>query len=56
KRRRRVNPEQLRALTAAFEQSDTPGWDMREALARQLDMSNREIQVWFQNRRAKVNR
>jgi hypothetical protein len=45
KRRRRVSPEQLRELTAAFEHSDTPGWDLREALAQRLDMSNREIQV-----------
>ncbi|RKP08168.1 hypothetical protein THASP1DRAFT_23799 [Thamnocephalis sphaerospora] len=52
KRRRRVTPEQLHELTAAFEHTDTPGWDLRETLAARLGMTNREVQ----NRRAKMNR
>ncbi|ORY00338.1 hypothetical protein K493DRAFT_256509, partial [Basidiobolus meristosporus CBS 931.73] len=39
-----------------FEQTDTPSFEVRENLSKKLVMTNREIQVWFQNRRAKVNR
>lgn len=53
-----------------FEQTDTPSSDVRENLANELDMTKREVQVrkmgiwswtnpyqvWFQNRRAKLNR
>ncbi|OZJ01536.1 hypothetical protein BZG36_05724 [Bifiguratus adelaidae] len=55
-KRKRITPEQLQDLVALFEQTDTPSFEVRESLAKKLGMTNREIQVWFQNRRAKANR
>ncbi|KAJ1767310.1 hypothetical protein LPJ77_003793 [Coemansia sp. RSA 2523] len=55
-KRKRITPEQLKELTAVFENSDTPTHDIREELSKKLCMTNREVQVWFQNRRAKFNR
>ncbi|KAH8921714.1 homeobox-domain-containing protein, partial [Atractiella rhizophila] len=55
-KRKRITPEQLEVLTELFEQTDTPSFEIRESLAGRLSMTNREVQVWFQNRRAKMNR
>ncbi|KAJ1848672.1 hypothetical protein LPJ70_000908 [Coemansia sp. RSA 2708] len=55
-KRKRITPEQLKELTAVFDKTDTPTHDIREELSKQLGMTNREVQVWFQNRRAKYNR
>ncbi|KAG0056066.1 hypothetical protein BGZ83_006503 [Gryganskiella cystojenkinii] len=55
-KRKRITPEQLEDLVGLFEKTDTPSFEVREKLAKKLGMSNREIQVWFQNRRAKANR
>ncbi|KAJ2734976.1 hypothetical protein IW152_001958 [Coemansia sp. BCRC 34962] len=55
-KRKRITAEQLKELTAVFENTDTPTHDIREALSKSLGMTNREVQVWFQNRRAKYNR
>ncbi|KAK9762741.1 hypothetical protein K7432_011234 [Basidiobolus ranarum] len=55
-KRKKITPEQLEDLLAMFEKTDSPSFDIREKLAKKLNMTNREIQVWFQNRRAKVNR
>ncbi|CAG8450098.1 7814_t:CDS:2 [Scutellospora calospora] len=55
-KRKRITQEQLADLVAMFEQTDTPSYDVREKLAKKLNMTNREVQVWFQNRRAKANR
>ncbi|KAJ2875261.1 hypothetical protein GGH93_001754 [Coemansia aciculifera] len=55
-KRKRITAEQLRDLTAVFENTDTPTHDIREVLSKKLGMTNREVQVWFQNRRAKYNR
>ncbi|KAJ2034942.1 hypothetical protein H4S04_009052, partial [Coemansia sp. S16] len=55
-KRKRITAEQLKALTAVFENTDTPTHDIREILSKKLGMTNREVQVWFQNRRAKYNR
>ncbi|KAI7870368.1 homeobox domain-containing protein [Spinellus fusiger] len=54
RKRTRVTPSQLRILEDVFAASATPGSKMRKQLATQLDMSERSIQIWFQNRRAKV--
>ncbi|KAF9426353.1 hypothetical protein BGZ76_002796 [Entomortierella beljakovae] len=55
-KRKRITPEQLEDLVGLFEKTDTPSFEIRESLAKKLGMTNREIQVWFQNRRAKANR
>ncbi|CAO0803257.1 unnamed protein product [Mucor circinelloides] len=55
-KRKRITPEQFCLLTELFQETDTPSHDIREALAKKLNMTNREVQVWFQNRRAKMNR
>ncbi|KAJ2374879.1 hypothetical protein IW150_002860 [Coemansia sp. RSA 2607] len=55
-KRKRISPEQLKELTAVFDKTDTPTHDIREELSKKLNMTNREVQVWFQNRRAKYNR
>ncbi|CAO3649637.1 unnamed protein product [Mucor hiemalis] len=55
-KRKRISPEQFCLLTELFQQTDTPSHEIRERLAKKLNMTNREVQVWFQNRRAKVNR
>jgi Homeodomain len=43
-RRKRITPEQLDILTAAFDVGDTPTYDVREHIAAQTLMSNREVQ------------
>ncbi|KAI8091183.1 homeobox domain-containing protein [Gilbertella persicaria] len=55
-KRKRITPEQFCLLSELFQQTDTPSHELREKLAKKLNMTNREVQVWFQNRRAKINR
>ncbi|KAI8393412.1 uncharacterized protein BYT42DRAFT_550957 [Radiomyces spectabilis] len=55
-KRKRILPHQYNRLMDIFEQTDTPSSEIREQLAEELGMTKREVQVWFQNRRAKVNR
>ncbi|KAI9314410.1 Homeodomain-like protein, partial [Dichotomocladium elegans] len=55
-KRKRISPDQFQALSDIFEHTDTPNFELREQLALRLNMTNREVQVWFQNRRAKFNR
>ncbi|CAJ0834571.1 11460_t:CDS:2, partial [Entrophospora sp. SA101] len=55
-KRKRITQDQLIDLMSVFEKTDTPSYDVREKLAKKLKMTNREVQVWFQNRRAKANR
>ncbi|KAI8066402.1 homeobox domain-containing protein [Gongronella butleri] len=54
KKRTRVTPSQLRVLEETFSTSATPDSKMRKMLAAKLQMPERSIQIWFQNRRAKV--
>ncbi len=50
--RRKISPEQTAALQKVFHEGvQFPNREMRERLARQLALSPRTIQVWFQNRR-----
>ncbi|CAO3671632.1 unnamed protein product [Rhizopus stolonifer] len=55
-KRKRISSHQLEVLTNIFEQIKTPNHQLREHTAKELNMTNREVQVWFQNRRAKLNR
>ncbi|CAG8522278.1 6836_t:CDS:2 [Diversispora eburnea] len=56
KRRRRLTEEETNILINTFEKVQKPDSELRSQLATQLNMSSRAIQVWFQNRRAKVKR
>ncbi|KAI8337701.1 homeobox domain-containing protein [Chlamydoabsidia padenii] len=54
KKRTRVTPTQLSILEDTFSVSATPDSKLRKHLAQKLQMPERSIQIWFQNRRAKV--
>ncbi|KAI9245257.1 homeobox domain-containing protein [Sporodiniella umbellata] len=54
KKRTRVTPAQLTILEETFSMTATPDSKVRKQLAEKLKMPERSIQIWFQNRRAKV--
>ncbi|KAM9757990.1 homeobox expressed in ES cells 1 [Menidia menidia] len=47
---------QVNALEAVFQVNCYPGIQLREQLAGGLDLDEDRIQIWFQNRRAKLRR
>ncbi|KAF8265352.1 hypothetical protein EI94DRAFT_351948 [Lactarius quietus] len=53
KTRKRTTPAQLEILEGVFVTDKKPNAPRRKELAKKLKMSPREVQVWFQNRRAK---
>lgn len=54
RKRTRATPEQLNILEKTFTVNPSPNSRIREQLSHELGMSERSIQIWFQNRRAKV--
>lgn len=56
KKRQRTSAEQLAVLERIFETDKMPNQQTRMRLAEQLCMSSRRVQIWFQNKRAKVKR
>ncbi|EST09243.1 Homeobox domain protein [Kalmanozyma brasiliensis GHG001] len=54
KKRNKCTPDQLRSLEAFFEKNRNPTGRIRHELSRKLRMPERSVQVWFQNRRAKL--
>ncbi|CAJ0920978.1 11631_t:CDS:2 [Entrophospora sp. SA101] len=54
--RRRLTEDETLKLNKIFETIQKPDSNLRTQLAKQLNMSSRAIQVWFQNRRAKLKR
>jgi hypothetical protein len=53
KHRKRTTRQQLKVLEETFKTTQKPDANVRKSLAAQLDMTPRNVQVWFQNRRAK---
>jgi hypothetical protein len=56
RKRRRLLHQETEFLVRVFEQCPRPTTQIRDYLAARLGMSGRNIQIWFQNRRAKVKR
>jgi hypothetical protein len=54
RKRTRTTPQQLDVLEKSFIVNPSPNHRTREQLSLQLGMPERSIQIWFQNRRAKV--
>ncbi|EPR78537.1 Homeodomain protein [Spraguea lophii 42_110] len=56
KPRKRTTKSQLKVLEKTFETIIKPDAALRKKLGHELGMTPREVQVWFQNRRAKVKK
>jgi len=54
KHRRRTSKDQFSVLEASFMENSKPNATVRRSLAQRLGMTPRAVQVWFQNRRAKM--
>lgn len=50
KKRQRATPEQLIVLEEAFVLNPSPNAKMREMIAGRIRMTERSVQIWFQNR------
>ncbi|KAJ1865381.1 hypothetical protein LPJ73_000026 [Coemansia sp. RSA 2703] len=50
-KRKRASPQQLEVLNKVFSSTSFPPTDMRNSLARELGMTPRTVQIWFQNKR-----
>jgi homeobox protein YOX1/YHP1 len=51
KKRKRADAAQLKVLNDTYTRTAFPSTEERQALAKQLDMSARSVQIWFQNKR-----
>ena len=50
-KRKRASPSQLSVLNHVFSQTSFPSTELRIELGKQLGMSQRTVQIWFQNKR-----
>ncbi|KAG0763165.1 hypothetical protein G6F57_006576 [Rhizopus arrhizus] len=50
-KRKRASPDQLQILNRVFSQTYFPSTELRRALGKELGMSPRTVQIWFQNKR-----
>jgi Homeodomain len=53
-KRQRATQDQLITLEVEFEKNPTPTAAVRERIAQDINMTERSVQIWFQNRRAKI--
>src|ERR1700753_3748947 len=53
-KRQRATQDQLITLEVEFEKNPTPTAVVRERIAQEINMTERSVQIWFQNRRAKI--
>ncbi|KAI9793837.1 MAG: hypothetical protein M1816_007089 [Peltula sp. TS41687] len=53
-KRQRATQEQLATLEVEFNKNPTPTAAVREKIAQEINMTERSVQIWFQNRRAKI--
>jgi Homeodomain len=53
-KRQRATQDQLITLEVEFEKNPTPTAVVRERIAQDINMTERSVQIWFQNRRAKI--
>lgn len=56
KKRQRATPQQLQVLLDEFTINNTPNSQRREEIGQMIDMTERSVQIWFQNKRAKSKR
>jgi len=50
-KRKRASRQQLEVLRGTFQQTPFPASEVRRQLARELGMTARSVQIWFQNQR-----
>ncbi|KAL9109806.1 MAG: hypothetical protein Q9227_005509 [Pyrenula ochraceoflavens] len=53
-KRQRATQDQLVTLEMEFNKNPTPTAAVRERIAQEINMTERSVQIWFQNRRAKI--
>ncbi|KAI1335275.1 homeobox transcription factor [Xylariaceae sp. FL0016] len=53
-KRQRATQDQLSTLEMEFNKNPTPTANVRERIAEEINMTERSVQIWFQNRRAKI--
>merc|ERR1712137_1307832 len=53
-KRQRATQDQLVTLEVEFNKNPTPTAATRERIASEINMTERSVQIWFQNRRAKI--
>ncbi|MCJ1403990.1 hypothetical protein MMC11_007214 [Xylographa trunciseda] len=53
-KRQRATQDQLNTLEVEFVSNPTPTATVRERIAADINMTERSVQIWFQNRRAKI--
>ncbi|KAI9842155.1 MAG: hypothetical protein M1837_007442 [Sclerophora amabilis] len=53
-KRQRATQDQLITLEVEFNKNPTPTAPVRERIAQDINMTERSVQIWFQNRRAKI--
>ncbi|CCK68788.1 Yox1p KNAG_0B03460 [Huiozyma naganishii CBS 8797] len=56
RKRRRTSTQELNILQAGFEICPTPNRQQRAELAERCDMSEKAVQIWFQNKRQSIKR